>query len=700
MPFGLRNAPATYELLVNGVLAGKEAFCAAYLDDIDIYNSSWEEHLLHLKEVLQALQQAGLTMKASKYQIGQVSAVYLGHLVGGGKVQPLQAKIETVKAWQSPRTQTEISYGALNPVFSDKMSFPTFYQTVPNELSFFSGVAQLLRHFGWTWVGILTTDDDSGELALRELRVVVPQLNSFLQKVHFKTAAGDEVSFHGRRTLQEKYDILNFVYSKPFTFTAFKVGHLDLSAPAGQQLLINQSSIRWPLGGHHLKKQDWYQQKQGVAMCSRFSPSYAGSAHPKHQVESIPYGEMIRERRNCSKDVEFEECIKEMGKRFEVRAYQKSVIKKAQDRVRRVPRQVTLQSRYNSTQKQDEIEAKTPRSACSQTCLPGYRRVPIEGKPICCYSCVHCADGEFSNQTDMENCVKCPEDQWPNDMKDGCLRKVTLFLAYRDVLGACLATTAIVFSMSTAGLLGIFLRHQNTPIVKANNRDLSYALLILIMLTFLCSLLFIGRPAALTCLLQQVAFGIIFTVAVSCVLAKTITVVIAFNATRPGSRLSRWLGPRVSGSIVLLGTLGEVIICINWLITAPPRPGTDMQSETGTIILLCDQGSITSFYAVIAYMGLLAFASFIVAFLARNLPDRFNEAKHITFSMLVFCSVWVFFIPAYLSTKGRYMVAVEIFAILASSAGLLGCIFIPKCYIILLRPDNNTREHVTLQRQL
>ncbi|KAJ1210124.1 hypothetical protein NDU88_005492 [Pleurodeles waltl] len=70
MPFGLKNAPATFQRLVNGVLAGKDAYCVAYLDDKAVYSSSWEEHLLHLKEVLKALRQAGLTIKASKCQIG------------------------------------------------------------------------------------------------------------------------------------------------------------------------------------------------------------------------------------------------------------------------------------------------------------------------------------------------------------------------------------------------------------------------------------------------------------------------------------------------------------------------------------------------------------------------------------------------------------------------------------------------------
>ncbi|XP_078542635.1 vomeronasal type-2 receptor 26-like [Lissotriton helveticus] len=338
-----------------------------------------------------------------------------------------------------------------------------------------------------------------------------------------------------------------------------------------------------------------------------------------------------------------------------------------------------------------------PSSVCTQSCLPGYRKAPIEGRPICCFDCVPCAEGEFSDRTDMENCQKCPEDKWPNDRKDGCIPKTIVFLSYSDLIGEVLVFTAVSLSIATAAVLGIFIRHRDTPIVKANNRDLSYTLLAALMLAFLCSLLFIGLPVTWTCLIQQAAFGIIFTVAVSCVLAKTITVVIAFNATRPGSRLSRWLGSRVSGSIVLLSTLGEVTICLSWLLTSPPHPGTDTQSETGRIIVQCDQGSVTAFYSVIGYMALLAFASFMVAFLARDLPDRFNEAKLITFSMLVFCSVWVSFIPAYLSTKGRNMVAVEIFAILASSAGLLGCIFIPKCYIILFKMDSDTREHIVLK---
>ncbi|KAM8769848.1 extracellular calcium-sensing receptor-like [Acanthopagrus schlegelii] len=336
-----------------------------------------------------------------------------------------------------------------------------------------------------------------------------------------------------------------------------------------------------------------------------------------------------------------------------------------------------------------------PLSICSESCPPGTRTARKRGQPVCCFDCIPCSEGKISNETDSMECTSCPKDFWSSPQRDHCVLKKIEFLSYNEPLGICLTVASLLGTFICAIVLGIFTYHRGTPMVRANNSELSFLLLVSLKLCFLCSLLFIGRPRLWTCQLRHAAFGISFVLCVSCILVKTVVVVAVFKASKPGGGASlKWFGAMQQRGTVFALTSIQVAICTAWLMSASPAPHKNTQYHNDKIVYECVAGSTIGFAVLLGYIGLLAILSFLFAFLARNLPDNFNEAKLITFSMLIFCAVWVAFVPAYVNSPGKYADAVEVFAILASSFGLLVALFGPKCFIILLRPERNTKKAI------
>lgn len=159
---------------------------------------------------------------------------------------------------------------------------------------------------------------------------------------------------------------------------------------------------------------------------------------------------------------------------------------------------------------------------------------------------------------DSTECHKCPEYFWSDADKVKCSAAVEEFLSVDDPIGVALVTLTVLGVLLTVAITLVFHHYHSTPIVKANNSEMSFLLLLSLKLCFLCSLVFIGRPAAWTCRLRQAAFGISFVLCLSCLLVKTIVVLLAFRASTPGHREFKLFGPSRQRSLILCTTAPQV----------------------------------------------------------------------------------------------------------------------------------------------
>ncbi|XP_067364255.1 extracellular calcium-sensing receptor-like [Channa argus] len=664
-----------------------------------------------------------------------------------------------------------ISHFATCACLSDKTKYPSFLRTIPSDYYQSRALAQLVKHFGWTWVGAIRSNNDYGNngmatftesaqqlgiyppnkiqniidiIKVSTSRVIVaflpfPDMDILMYKLSqhnltgYQWVGSEGWIFDSQIAEMDQNHILDGAIGLSIPkahVSGMREFILDVKPVFGNDIIIefwetlfsckfNQSNSSAEKKRECTGHEDLSELQPSfidMSLMSIFNNVYKGVyavAHALHnilgfnktcnyKVQLDPFM-ILQHIKNISfKTKEGDEVyFNENGDppaKYEIINWQPGkngiaefVTVGLYDASLPADKQLSLQNKsliwtHNSRQ--------VPVSVCSEKCPPGTRKVLQKGKPVCCYDCIRCAEGEISNITDSITCLKCLPEFWPNERRDACVKKEAEFLSYEEMMGALLTAASLFGTCMTAVVAFIFFRYRKTPIVRANNSELSFLLLFSLTLCFLCSLTFIGRPSEWSCMLRHTAFGITFVLCISCVLGKTMVVLMAFRASLPGSNVMKWFGPTQQKLSVLVFTLIQVIICILWLTISPPFPFQNFKVTKDKIILECALGSTLGFWAVLGYIGVLATFCFILAFLARKLPDNFNEAKFITFSMLIFCAVWITFIPAYVSSPGKFSVAVEIFAILASSFGLLICIFIPKCYIILLRPEKNSKKNM------
>ncbi|XP_049994214.1 G-protein coupled receptor family C group 6 member A isoform X3 [Alexandromys fortis] len=509
----------------------------------------------------------------------------------------------------------QVSYESTAEILSDKIRFPSFLRTVPSDFYQTKAMAHLIQQSGWNWIGLITTDDDYGRLALNTFAI---------------QAAANNVCI------------------------AFKEVLPAFLSDSTIEVRINQT----------LEKIIAEARLLDVLKNVTFSDG-------RNSFHFDAHGDL-----NTGYDVVL---WKEIGGLM-------TVTKMAEYDLQHGIFIITSQEAKREFRKLKQILSK-----CSKECSPGQMKKATGSQHMCCYDCVSCPENHYSNQTDMDHCLLCNnETHWAPVRSTVCFEKEVEYLDWNDSLALLLIALSLLGIAFVLAIGIIFTRNLNTPVVKSSGGlAVCYVMLTCHTLNFASTGFFIGEPQDFACKTRQTLFGVSFTLCVSCILMKSLKILLAFSFDPKLKTFLKCLYRPVP--IVLTCTGIQVVICTLWLVLAAPVVEENI-SLPRVIILECEEGSVLAFGTMLGYIAVLAFLCFVFAFKGRKLPENYNEAKFLTFGMLIYFIAWIIFIPVYATTFGKYLPAVEIIVILISNYGILCCTFFPKCYVILYKQKTNTKS--------
>ncbi|XP_034388764.1 metabotropic glutamate receptor 4-like [Cyclopterus lumpus] len=337
-----------------------------------------------------------------------------------------------------------------------------------------------------------------------------------------------------------------------------------------------------------------------------------------------------------------------------------------------------------------------PSSICSHPCQAGERKKIVKGMP-CCWHCERC-DG-YQYQADTYTCKMCRFDLRPNVNRTGCVAIPIVKLEWSSPWAVFPVLIAVVGIMATVFVVVTFIRYNDTPIVKASGRELSYVLLTGIFLCYATTFLMISTPDVGICSLRRIFLGLGMSISYAALLTKTNRIYRIFEQGSMSVSAPRLISP--ASQLVITFTLASVQllgVCI-WFGVDPSKAIIDYEDQRTSNpvmargVLKCDISDL-SLICLLGYSMLLMVTCTVYAIKTRGVPETFNEAKPIGFTMYTTCIIWLAFIPIFFgtsqSTEKLYIQTTTLTISVSLSASVsLGLLYMPKVYVVLFHPEQN-----------
>ncbi|XP_049341514.1 taste receptor type 1 member 1-like [Astyanax mexicanus] len=335
-----------------------------------------------------------------------------------------------------------------------------------------------------------------------------------------------------------------------------------------------------------------------------------------------------------------------------------------------------------------------PFSNCSVECEAGFARVQ-NSVHKCCFHCNKCTVNTYINTSgNLYTCASCKVDEWSEEGSTSCIKRTIVYLYHSEPLSVVFLVCAASFIVLSITITVLFAINYNTPVVKSAGGNMCFLMLVCLILSNIGVFFYFGVPQPADCVLRNIFFIFFYTVCLSCMAVRSFQIVSVFKMAAKFPKIHSWW-VKYNGQWLCLAVYSvlHLIACWTWLQFGMPKPYNDTASFKDQTILSCDIGTVVTSILAWLFLWFLSVVCFCFSYMGKDLPKNYNEAKSITFSLVLFYLGWIAYFTAYIVSRGQYVQLLNAVAQLSSSYGIIFSFFIPRTYIIVFQPNKNTQAY-------
>ncbi|KAM9342486.1 taste receptor type 1 member 2-like [Pholidichthys leucotaenia] len=646
-----------------------------------------------------------------------------------------------------------VSYGAASSLLSEKSKYPSFLRTVHSNRSIIEVIVNVILHFKWRWVAFLYSDNDFGidgqelfvtgikdtdiclaytkgvndytdfsqvfqQIEAQKIYVVVVFAPKLTAEALIETAvqvnvtskvwiAGDTWSLSEKLPKMKGIESIGTVIgvSQPvvpipgFSEFIYSTNSQNRCGDVGQQQFCNQDC-----NGSSLSSDDIVFIDQSfsfpvysavfatanalhrVLQCGIFNCNSSIKVYP-----SMILGELKKSNLTLlNQSIQFDENGNLKTGSYSIVFWNHSGDIQEIGFYKFYP---SLHSFINDTKIEWFTNGDVPKSQCSTECPVGYLKEQT-GIHKCCFKCEICPNGTYINSTaDPHSCIKCKETEWSTEGSTSCSLREVEYIPFSDASAILIIIGACAFVGMILAVSALFAINYNTPVVRSAGGPMCFLILGCLTLCTLSVFFYFEEPTVAFCILRYLPFLLFYTVCLACFVVRSFQIVCIFKMAAKFPKLHIWwMKYHGQWLIITLAFLTQALLLVIGYSQVPSKPYNDTLWQPDKTILTC-QFDLKAALASLIILVSLCFLSFVFSYMGKDLPKNYNEAKAITFCLLLLILTWIIFATGYMLYRGKYIQPLNSLAILSSLYSFLLWYFLPKCCIIIFQPQKNTQQY-------